>query len=38
MTFTKEQREAIEQTGSIAVSIEGLDCVVLRADVYRNQV
>lgn len=34
MTFTQEQREAIEQAGSVAVSIDGIDCVVLRADVY----
>lgn len=34
MTFSKEQREAVERTGSIAVNIDGIDCVVLRADVY----
>jgi len=34
MTFTKEQREAIEQAGSVAVTIDGIDCIVLRADVF----
>lgn len=34
MTFTKEEREAIEQAGSVAVTVDGIDCVVLRAEVY----
>jgi hypothetical protein len=34
MTFTREQREAIERAGSIAVTIDGIACVVLRADLY----
>lgn len=37
MTFTKEQREATERAGSLAVTIDGIECVVLRADLY-NQV
>lgn len=36
MTFNKEQREAIEQAGSVAVTIDGIECVVLRADVYNQ--
>lgn len=36
MTFTKEEREAIEQAGSVAVTIDGLDCVVLRAELYER--
>jgi hypothetical protein len=34
MTFTKEQREAIERKGSASMTIDGIDCVVLRADIY----
>ena len=34
MTFTKEQREAVERQGAIAITIDGIDCVVLRADLY----
>lgn len=34
MTFTKEEREAIEQAGSVPVTVDGIDCVVLRAKVY----
>lgn len=34
MTFTKEQRESIERNGSVAVNIDGIECVVLRADIY----
>ncbi|HJT36438.1 MAG TPA: hypothetical protein VJ783_30730 [Pirellulales bacterium] len=34
MTFTKEELEAIEQAGSVAVTVDGIDCVVLRAEVY----
>ncbi|HET6880894.1 MAG TPA: hypothetical protein VFI31_12105 [Pirellulales bacterium] len=34
MTFTNEQREAVERAGSVALNIDGIDCVVLRADVY----
>jgi hypothetical protein len=34
MTLTKEQRETIEHAGSVAVTIDGIECVILRADVY----
>jgi hypothetical protein len=36
MTFTKEQRETVEQGGSVPMNIEGIDCVVVRADVYEQ--
>ena len=36
MTFTKEQREAIERAGSVALTIDGIECVVLRADLYNH--
>lgn len=35
--FTKAEREALEHAGSVAVTIDGIACVVLRADLY-NQV
>jgi hypothetical protein len=38
MTFTKEQREAIEARGSAPMTIDGIDCVVVRADVYNSSV
>lgn len=34
MTFTQEERKAIEHAGSVAVTVDGIDCVVLRAEVY----
>jgi hypothetical protein len=34
MTFTREQREAVEASGVVPMTIEGIECVVLRADVY----
>ena len=36
MTLTKEEREAIERAGMVAVTIDGIDCVVVRADLYRQ--
>ncbi len=34
MTFSKEEREAIEQAGSVALTIDGIACIVLRAEIY----
>lgn len=34
MTLSKEERDAIEQSGSVALTVDGIRCVVLRADVY----
>ena len=34
MTFTKEQREAVETSGTVPMTIDGIPCVVVRADVY----
>jgi hypothetical protein len=37
MTFTNEQRQALERQGCVAVTLDGIECVVLRSDAY-NQV
>ena len=34
MTFTKEQRRAVETNGMVPITIDGIDCVVVRADLY----
>ena len=34
MTFTKEQREAVETAGFVPMTIDGIECVVLRADLF----
>jgi hypothetical protein len=34
MTFTNEQRRAVEASGTVPMTIDGIECVVLRADVY----
>jgi hypothetical protein len=34
MSFTKEQREAVETSGSVPMVIDGIECVVLRADIH----
>lgn len=34
MTFIKEPREAIETAGFVPMTIDGIECIVLRADVY----
>ena len=34
MTFTKEQRAAVETSGTVPMTIDGIECVVLRADLY----
>lgn len=34
MTFTKEQREAVETKGTVPITIDGIECVVVRADVF----
>jgi len=34
MSFTKEQRAAVESMGTVPMTIDGIDCVVLRADVF----
>jgi hypothetical protein len=36
MSFTKEQREAVETSGSVPIVIDGIDCVVLRNDVFET--
>lgn len=36
MTFTKEQREAVETSGTVPMTIDGIECVVLRTDVYEK--
>jgi hypothetical protein len=36
MTFTKEQREAVESVGTVEITIDGIPCVVLRADIYER--
>lgn len=32
--FTKEEREALENAGSVAVTVDGIACIVMRADLY----
>lgn len=34
MTLTKEQRAAIEGTGSLRMVVDGLDCILVRFDVF----
>lgn len=34
MTFTIQQREAVETGGTLPIKIDGIDCVVVRADVF----
>lgn len=34
MTFTKEQRDLIEKQGTIPLLIDGIECVVMRADLF----
>lgn len=34
MTFTNEQREAVATGGTVPLTIDGIDCVVVRADLY----
>jgi hypothetical protein len=36
MSFTKEQREAVETSGTVPMTIDGIECVVLRNDVYKK--
>lgn len=36
MTFTKEQREAVETSGAVPMTIDGIECVILRTDVYEK--
>ncbi|HVA46886.1 MAG TPA: hypothetical protein VNH11_11015 [Pirellulales bacterium] len=36
MTLSKAQREAVETGGSVGMTIDGIDCVVVRADVYER--
>ena len=36
MTLTKEQREVVETGGTVPMTIEGIECVVLRADVFQK--
>lgn len=34
MVFTEAQRRSLEYAGTIAMTIDGIDCIVLRADLY----
>lgn len=34
MTLTKEQRAAIEGAGNVPIVVDGLDCVLVRSDVF----
>jgi hypothetical protein len=34
MTLTEEQRVAIETTGKVRISVDGIDCVLVRTDVF----
>ena len=36
MTFTAEQRQVIETTGIVPITIDGIECVVVRADLYER--
>jgi hypothetical protein len=36
MSFTKEQRAVVESTGAVPMTIDGIPCVVLRADVFEE--
>lgn len=36
MTFTQEQRSAVEVGGNVVMKIDGIDCAVLRADVFEK--
>lgn len=34
MTLTKEQRAAIEGAGNVQLVVDGIECVLIRSDVY----
>jgi hypothetical protein len=34
MKFTKAEREAVETSGTVPMTIDGIECVILRADLY----
>jgi hypothetical protein len=34
MTLSNEQRAAVQNNGAVPINIDGIDCVVLRADVF----
>ena len=34
MILTKEQRTAIETTGNVRISVDGIECVLVRSDVF----
>ena len=36
MTFTVQQREAVETGGTVPINIDGIDCVVVRADIFNQ--
>jgi hypothetical protein len=36
MTLTKEQRDIVAQGGNVRVNVEGLDCVLVRTDVFER--
>jgi hypothetical protein len=36
MTLTQEQRAAIEGAGNVRLCVDGMDCVLVRADVFER--
>lgn len=36
MTFTDQQRQAVDTAGTVPMTIDGIECVVLRADVFEK--
>jgi hypothetical protein len=36
MTFTNEQRSAVQTIGTVPMNIDGIECVVVRADVFEK--
>lgn len=34
MTLTSDQRAAIETTGSVPLSVDGLECVLVRSEIF----
>jgi hypothetical protein len=36
MTFTTQQREAVNTSGTVPMTIDGIECVVVRADVFEK--
>lgn len=36
MSFTQEERATVEATGAVPMKIDGLECVVVRADLFKE--